>query len=254
MTQTQTTVSHSAPPPANNGAPPSQTPPHAPAFDPKEFQSQLNELKTALAEKDRAIEFWQEKATKAAPAPKAEAEEPEEDPDLLDVVTGQGVKGLEKILEKKGFVRRADVDATVQAKAAELAKERELMETYPELSNRNSEFFKTTAMHYGTLLKAGVSPAVAMELSAEKTALTFLREGKMKTPQQESEERKTRREEERRARINAQGGDKGVRTPQASEEDEELTPEQKHIARAMGITEEAYKARAAKGVAMRGVR
>jgi hypothetical protein len=254
MTQTQTTVS--ATPPA---APPTttqttQTTQQA-AVDATALERQIADLKAANGEKDRAIEFWQGKATAKPEPAAARTEAAEEDTDdILDVITSKGAKGLEQLLEKKGFVRKADVDATVNAKASELVKERELMETYPDLANKSSDFFKSTALHYGNLVKQGVSPAAAMEMAAERTELNFLREGKMKTPQQKQDEDKAEREKERRARAGAQAGDRGVRTPAASEEDEELTAEQKHIARSMGITEEAYKERAKKGVSMRGVR
>ena len=91
-----------------------------------------------------------------------------------------------------------------------------------------------------------------MEMAAERAELSLIRSGKRKTPQQQADDTKAQREQERRARIAAQAGDRGGRTAEGAEEDEELTPEQKHIVASMGITEEAYKKRAKEGVKVRG--
>lgn len=248
MTQTTVTGTGAGTPP------PPATPP--PAFDAKAMQEQIDELKASLGEKDQAITYLTEKvnAKPAAPAKQEAQTEEDDDTDVLDLLTSKGSKGLEDLLAKRGFVKRDQAETIVNAKATELAKERELMEQYPDLGNKSSEFFKTTAGHYGELVKSGVAPALAMEMAAERTELALIRAGKMKTPQQKKDDEKAQREQDRRARASAQSGDRGTRATAEAEEDEDLTPEQKHIARSMGITEEAYKARAKQGVSMKGVR
>ncbi|MBV9448556.1 MAG: hypothetical protein JO345_21940 [Streptosporangiaceae bacterium] len=249
MTQTTVSATPQSPPSAATPAAPPQ-----PAIDAAALQRQIDELKQSLGEKDRAIEFWQSKSARPEPAAKAEPVEEEPEADVLDVITSKGAKGLDELLARRGYVRKSEVEQITDAKAQAFAKEQQLLKEYPELGDHKSDFFKATAQHYGHLVKSGVAPAVAMELAAERTELAQIRDGKRLTPQQKKEEDKAQREQERRARAAAQAGDRGVRTPAESEEDEDLTAEQKHIAAAMGISEEAYKARAKKGVAMRGVK
>ena len=241
-----------------NGRPAAAAPaaaaPTAAAPDVSALQKQIDDLKSELGETRRAAEFYEQRAREvpapAAPAPAAKADD-EEDVDVLEAITVRGAKGLDELLAKRGYVRGADVDKKVDARAASLLKEQELLGKYPDLKDKKSEFFRETAQAYGELIKAGVSPNVAMELSAERTELAFMREGKIKTPS----ETKAEKERDRKARAAAQGAEGTSRTPAHSEEDDtELTPEQKRIAKAMGITEEAYAARAKKGVAMKGIK
>jgi len=90
-----------------------------------------------------------------------------------------------------------------------------------------------------------------MELASEKAELDFMRAGKL-SPDGGN---KGDRERDRLARINAQSGGGGPRRPAADEtDDDQLTAEQKQIARGMGITEEAYLKRAKAGVRMGGGR
>lgn len=244
-------VVSSAPPPA---AAPAAA---APVVDAAGLQKQIDDLKAASEENARAADFWKKKAetpapTRAAAEPAAPAEEEE---DVLDILATKGAKGLVALLAKSGYVRGEEVDARVNQKASEIQKEQALVAQYPDLKKENSEFFKETALAYGALVKQGVSKAVAMEMAAERTELKFLREGKMKTPTQQADEAKAEKDRLKRDRIAAQAGE-GVRgrAPVEEEDDAELTPEQKHIADQMGITHEAYAARAKKGVQMKGIR
>jgi hypothetical protein len=235
------------PPPA---APVAAAPP-APPVDAAAFQRQIDELKEQVAEGQRTAQYWADKAKAGAPAKPAEVHEDE--PDVLETITTKGAKGLDELLAKRGYVRGDEVDARVNARASTLVKEQELIAQYPDLRKKDSEFFKATAMHYGDLVKSGTPQALAMELAAQKTELEFMRSGKIKLPG--AEPTKEEKEAARLARIAAQSGDGGGRRPAAaSEEDEDLTPEQKHIADAMGISHEAYSARAKKGVAIKGHR
>ncbi len=222
-------------------------------------REEFEALQAQLADTTRAAEFWQEKAasTKAAPAPKP-AEEPEVD--MLELLTTRGAKGFDEYMRAKGFVSREEVERTVNNKAAQLSKEQELSQKYPDLKNERSEFFKATAVHYGKLIQQGVPETLAMELAADRAELEGIRTGKVKTPAQKAEEDKQARERERRERIQAQAGDRSGRGAMVNEEDDELSPEQEAIAVKMlagdGVSREqaieAYKKRAKAGVMMGG--
>lgn len=214
------------------------------------FQRQIDELKEQVAESNRATQYWADKAKTAAPAPAAAAVA-EEEPDVLDVLTTGGAKGFDKLASQRGFIRKAEVEQLIENRAASLTKEQELMGRFPDLKNRNSEFFKATALQYGELVKQGMPAGLAMESAADKAELEFLRSGKLKPPG--SEPTAAEKETERQRRVAAQSGERGGRrSAEAAVEDEDLTPEQKHIADAMGITHEAYAKRAKAGVSIKG--
>ncbi|HWE51392.1 MAG TPA: hypothetical protein VG273_16490 [Bryobacteraceae bacterium] len=239
--------------PAAPAQPAAGAPPAAAAASPDAagLQKQVDELRAQLTEKENAAQFWHDRAQQhAQPAKQDAAPAADDDVDILELITTKGSKGLDEYIAKKGFVRADEVDKRVNAKATAVQKEQELMGRYPGLKDRSSDFFKQTALHYGTLVKSGVAESVAMEVAAERTELQLMRDGKIKPPTQQQEDR----EAERRRRAAAQAGDTGNRGQGGDEEDEELTSDQKQIVRAMGITEESYKERAKKGVAMKGVR
>ena len=235
---------------------PEQQPPAAPAAaapPAEDLQKVIADLRQQVEESQRTAQFWAERAqTGAAPAQPAPAAEPEDDDtDVLEAITSNGTKGFESIAEKRGFVKRADVEQMIEQRATALTKEQELLGQYPDLRNRQSEFFKTTAAHYGSMIKAGTPAATAMQLAANMAELDLMRSGKLPTPNGDSD--KGSREAERLARIAAQGGGAGPRRPSGAEtDDDSLTPEQKHIAAMMGISEEAYLKRAKAGVQMGG--
>jgi cell division septum initiation protein DivIVA len=218
----------------------------------EDLQAQIAELREQVAESQRTAQFWADKAqTTPRPAPAPASAVEEEEPDVLEAITTGGAKGFDQLAAKRGFVRKSEVEALIDAKASTLTKEQALMDEYPDLKNKGSEFFKATAVNYGELVKQGTPGLVAMEMAARQTELAFLRAGKAKPDAPGADEKEARR----LARIAAQsgGGNGGRRPAAASEEDEtELTPEQKHICDAMGITYEAYAKRAKAGVAIGG--
>lgn len=248
------------PTPATPATPSAATPPvtQAPAVDAAALQREIDVLKSQVGEHQRTAEFWHGKATARDGAPKPAAPaEPEEEEDILDLITTRGAKGLDALLKKRGFVSATEVDARVDSKARQLTKEAQLVDQYPDLKKKDSEFFKLTAQHYGTLKGAGMAEDLAMETAAEKAELQLLREGKLKTAPQRAEE--ATREADRLARISAQGGERNGRGGDPGEGDDELTPEQRTAAIRLlagnGVTEEQaiekYKARAKKGIVMR---
>lgn len=241
---------------SGGGSSTSTPPPDAPTGPSKE---DYEALKAQLADTTRAAEFWQEKAS-AKPAKAEPKQEEEQEVDLLELMTTGGPKAFEKYMKARGFVSKSEVDQAVNSKAQQLSKEQELSSKYPDLKNSKSDFFKATALHYGDLIKNGVPETLAMEVAAERAELEGIRSGKVKTPAQRTDEEKAERERARLDRIKAQAGDRGGRQPDNSDDDEDLTPEQKRIAIKMlagdGVTEEQaiekYKARAKKGVLMGG--
>lgn len=219
-----------------------------PAVAAAALQAEIATLKEQVAEGQRSAQYWADKAKASTPA-KAAVAEPEDDTDVLEAITTGGAKGFDALAKKRGFIQRDEVETLINNRAASLTKEQELIGRFPDLKNQKSDFFKSTAANYGDLVKSGVPAAKAMELAAEQSELAFIRDGKIKLPG--AEPTKAEKEASRLARIAAQGGGER-RGPAAAEEDDgELDANQKRIASAMGITEDAYKKRASTGVAMR---
>jgi hypothetical protein len=238
-------------------APPPGVPSPAPAGDAAAHQKEIDDLRAQLSESQRGMQYWYEKVSGGGePAPAKPAADADADVDVLDLITTKGLKGLDEVLAKRGFARQTDVDAKVEARAQQLVKETQLVGQYPELKDPKSEFFKSTAAHYGQLKKQGVGEALAMEIAAQRTRLELLESGKAETPAQRKKKDDDQKEADRRARIAAQAGDRGNRAPEGSEDDDTVTPdEQKSIERlaeALDISvekaTERYKARAKKGV------
>lgn len=215
-----------------------------PAVDAKALQSEIDRLRGESSEKDNAIRYWHEQAkgkqpaTAAQPQPVADAEE-----DPLEVLSKRGAKGLDELLEKRGFVRKADVDNAVNQKAAIIAVENELWKEYPELKDKTSDFFKETAGHYQQLKASGVPEVEAMRTAADRAELAALKSGKRFSAAEK---------EEREARAKAQGGGKQTKAAAADpDESTALDDFQKYICEVMEITEDQYIARAKQGVTVR---
>lgn len=205
-------------------------------------------LKATAAEKEEAARYWHEQAkgkTATAATAKETKTDEETDPDLLELITSKGVKGLDEVLAKRGFVRQEDVDGKINAKATIIAAENKLGAEYPDLKDTNSEFFKATAVHYKPLVDAGVPQHIAMQLAAEKAELEGYKTGKRLTPTEKAE---------RAARAAAQNPDK-TKKAAATEEEEgtgELDDFQLALCEKMEITPEQYRARAKTGVNIGG--
>lgn len=249
------------PPP---GAPGAAAPPAAgapPAKDAAALEREIEQLKQSNGELQRTAEFWRGKASDK-PADKTPPPATEDDVDLLAVIATKGVKGLDEVLKKRGYISKEEADQLVNAKAGLLKTEEQLYDQYPELKDQNSEFFKATAAEYRQLKNAGVPEHLAMSMAAKSTALSFLESGKRKTRQQQTDETKAQKEADRLARIAAQGGDRGARTTADDEGDDEITPAEERIIRNMLMHEpgadgklptyeqavEKYRARAKAGV------
>jgi hypothetical protein len=216
----------------------------APQLDPKALQAEIERLRAESAEKENAIRYWHEQAKGGSKQPEktTAADEPESD-DILELISKKGVKGLDEILAKRGFVRAEDVEVRINQRATQIAIENELAAKYPDLKDSKSEFFQETAKHYGILLKDGVPAHLAMKLAAERAELDGFKTGKRQTQQER---------EEREARARAQAGDRGRSTAAHEPENDDLDAFQKYLCDAMEITPEQYKKRAKEGVRISG--
>lgn len=232
--------------------------------DPKaELQALKREneaLKGRVTETEESARYWHSQA-KGNPA-KGRAEEqgdgtpkPEDDETDMLELAGKGPAAMKDWLKKSGFMSAAEVQNITNAKASQLVREAQLTQRYPDLQDKDSEFFKATASEYQSLKARGVPEVEAMELAAERAELASLRTGKAtaaaspaSTGGGSAPKKKTETEEERAARIAAQAGGGGRRLAKGEDETDELTPEQQRIAEAFGITGEAYKKRAKDGV------
>jgi hypothetical protein len=221
--------------------------PAAPPQDPAQtaadvaaLQKQIDDLSKQVDEHKTATQYWHEKAT-AKPADPAPAADPEPDVDVLDLAT-KGGKAFEKYLDgwakKAGYVSANDVEARIETRAGMMAAEQRLEKQFPDLVDKNSEFFGETKKHYIALRQAGVKEGLAMEMAVEKADNIFLRSGKHKTSSQIADEKKSQKEQDRLARIAAQGGERNSRqAADPDEDDDEITPTEERIIRGMLVGE-----------------
>jgi hypothetical protein len=208
--------------------------------DAKALQKEIETLRSQVSEKDEAVRYWHGEAKKGA-QPKAETPAEDEDKtDLLDLIGTKGAKGLTEFLSKKGFVSGAEVDQRVQQRASEMLRESKLVEEYPDLSDRETPFFKATAVEYNKLVKAGVPKALATEQAARNARLAELEAG---AGGGGSDKPKPNAEAERQRRIKAQAGDKGRRGSTREDDPDTVTELEKEVCEAMGVEPGAYKKR-----------
>lgn len=185
------------------------------------------------------MQYWHGEVVKAKGATRLPSEtepDPEDDPDLLELVAGKGGLGkLTKVLEKKGFVSGAEVDRRVDQRAAQMVREGKLIDQYPDLADKESDFFKQTAVEYGKLTSAGMPKGLAMEQAAKNVRLAEFEANGGAAPLPKAADA----EAERQRRIRAQGGDKGRRTQQTETVDT-VSDDDKTVAAAMGISEKDF--------------
>lgn len=208
--------------------------------DAKALQAEVEKLRTQVSEKDEAVRYWHGQAKQGA-APKVEAPAEEEDKtDLLDLIATKGAKGLKDFMAKSGFVSAADVDARVNERAGQMLRESKLVEEFPDLSDKETPFFKATAKEYNALVKLGVPKGVAMEQAAKNARLAELEAG---AGGGGSDKPKPNAEAERQRRIKAQAGDKGRRGSTREDDPDTVTELEKEVCEAMGVEPGAYKKR-----------
>ena len=132
------------------GAPPAGTGNQPPVKDAATLQAEIDALRAQVEEKQQAAEFWQKKASAApAAAPTKPAASEEDDLDVLDAIASKGARGFDEIANKRGFIRKDEVEKLIDAKASNIAREQQLLKQYPDLGKKDSDFFKATAQYYG---------------------------------------------------------------------------------------------------------
>jgi hypothetical protein len=244
-------------------------------IDPAEHRRLQAELKAEKAnakterarakEADIAARYWNEqaKAGGGRKEPAVEAE-PEPDIDLVDVITKDGIKGLDRALAKLGYVKQSDVDSKIGATRAQIASESAVLSKYPDLADNNSPLFAKTAEIYNQLRQ---DPDMArssrlMEIAARTASAELAKGGDTRSkrrgaPEPEDQvdddfEGEESPEEARAARIARQSGDRGRRESRSDNAPEELSPLQKRLVQNLrnagaDITEAGYKQRALSG-------
>jgi hypothetical protein len=244
------------------------------------MEKQIADLTASVAELSRSNQYWHTKATerqraesdaaaKAADAARAaeddaafedlakgdehkpkEGEDDLENPDtFVDKLSTEGVAAVDAALQRRGFVRKADVVKLAAATARriventtqKLTRDQQLFERYPDLRDQHSPLFEATAKEYQSMIaedpKLERSP-VALAKAAELAALRLgVAEGGSDDYIQ---------------RTNAGMGDSGRRHSYAREGDSSLSPSQKLIADRMGVKYEDYAKVASRGVQIGG--
>ena len=233
--------------PAGSGT--ATTPP--PVVDAAALQARIAQLerdhqsaRAAAEASEENARYWHDraKATTAAPAPAAATETEDDSVDPIEVLSKEGRKGLKKLLAKEGLVSAEDVEKIVAQRVSQttttIQEEQRLYGEYPELKDRQSEFFKETKRVYQELLATDVPAVQAMGLAAKQVELEQIKAGTRLTAAQK---------EERQRRADAQSGDRsrtrGGATAADDPGDEELDSLQMQICRDMEISPEQYKKR-----------
>lgn len=215
--------------------------------------SELATAKQTITEKDQAAQFWHEKATKGATAAKAAEADPADEVDLLDVIGTKGTKGLDAVLKARGYVSKDDVQALIADTVQTVSREGKAVERFPELKDKDSDFYKQTAKNVAALAKDGIKGVAATELAAERTYLQFLDEGKMKPAavrraEAEKHVDDDEDEQDRIARGAAAGGATGRRASTPASRRAAETAEDKNLRKrvcaAFEIDEDKYIKRA----------
>ncbi len=236
-------------------------------IDPAEFKRLEKAVKAAdkrARESDQTARYWAEQA-RAQPEKKAPDPDPEpdEDIDLVSEITTNGAKGLAKVLDKLGYVKRRDVEQSIASTRNEITQDAAMLRDYPDLADTKSPFFRATAAIYNSLTaddeRAKNNPKTiryAARLAKAEMATAPRRRGDPDPDEDLDSERYD--DDPDAARIARQAGDRGRRAAGGGAQPETLDRMQKEMVanfrRAGGeITEESYMKRAKEGVRMGGV-
>ncbi|MCC7235591.1 MAG: hypothetical protein IT163_09830 [Bryobacterales bacterium] len=233
---------------------------------PEPWEAAVADLrKDVQSERERRIaaeaklETWMQ--TERSPKAKEPPPEDEEEVDLVDAISSGDKSQARKALKQLGFIPADEVETIVsqriqgarQAATTEVA----LVDAYPDLQNEKSEHYAETAKALRELEQRGITGDMALDLAADRAAarLGIVRKGKGQSAGRRAVERddegSPETESERMERIGAQSG--GGRSPRSSTlNDDDLSPAQKLIAKKFGVSEDAYRKRAKRGVSISG--
>ncbi len=238
------------------------------------LRRQLRDEQRSRREFQKAAEHWahmaQASPKPAAPAAPTPEPEPKITVDLVDALTNGDHKGVRQALREMGFVSQEEVNRTIAETRAQITRETQILQQYPELANEGSEFFKRTGQVYNELasdpslknsprlVEMAARIAKAELGTGDDTRTTRRRTAREPEPEPDEADFEEL-EEERAARISRQTGDRG-RAPARRDQDqpEELSAMQKTIVRKLQeagapIDEEKYRNRATRGVRMGGL-
>lgn len=250
-------------------------PEDATAKELRQIRQELKRERESRVEAEKASQYWQGQLRGAERTPAPKQEEPEEDVDLVDLITKDGSKGfnryMEKVLAKGGYVKKSEVEARIAQERSTIQYEASLLRQYPELENDDSPMFEQTKKEYAALIKddpaLAKSPAT-MRMAAKLAAAELKGTGKGRQTDDFDDEyeapRRSRRdddaedEDDRVRRVSSQQGVRGRRPSAQREGSDELTGIQKSIIARIqeaggNVTEESYKKRAAAGISMSGL-
>jgi len=227
-----------------------------------ELRKELEALRKTNRELDENARYWSDQArgkkVDPDPDPNLEDESPleeEEDPELADDSTDKLIddfskKGLEALV-RRGVLIKKNAREMIQKEAGKIAREivalergkmtrdANLVGTYPDLQNPESELFKETQKLY--------QAAVKKEPEARKSVLTLELCAQAAKAGLDAK-RPSREEDDRLSRVRAQSGDHGRRRSAEFEEPEDAMPPQaREIMKSFEqagyeVTEENYKA------------
>ncbi len=228
----------------------------------KRLQKELKEARKARHESDETARYWAERSRDDAPAPKVEAEPDAGEIDIVNELTANGTKGLESVLAKLGYAKKADIESRISATRSEITDQATLLRKYPDLEDDSSPFFKATAAVYNSL-KTDPHMAKSSRLIeiAARTAKAEMPQTRRRAAEPEDDDGADPRydnedeEDSHVSRVARQSGDRGRRETRSAPE--ELTTLQKKMvakfaAVGANITEESYAKRAQSGIRMGG--
>jgi hypothetical protein len=218
----------------------------------EELQRQVEHEQKLREDAEKTRDFWHGQAT-AKPIEKP-IEKKEEAPDvddlsktdLVDIVSGNNVEGLSKVvqavikktLKEMGVTTQKDVEQLVSGKLSEAKSESsgmaELVRQHPDLQDSRSELYQEAARQLDEIGKdtayQGLSDFAKVKLATKLAAAELTKPGGA-----------GKAEAARAARIAAQQGSTGSRKNSQREESDELNDEEKQAARVFGVTEDDFK-------------
>ena len=240
----------------------------------KALRRELRQARGRIGELEASERHWSEVARTRQPVEEAPEKPPaaEEEIDVIEALTDEGAKGLDKVLKRLGYARVEDIDQKIERTRGQITQDARLLGRFPDLGDEKSEFFAATAKRYEQLKKnEGIrGSGMLMELAAELAEKDL---GGGKKPQSGGRRREPEgdedddggysddraaadepeNEEDRIERVRAQAGSRGRRPAREAEPNDDLSPLQKKIAARLGVSEEAYRKRAKAGVRISGL-
>lgn len=227
----------------------------------RELREENKTLRGRVSEAEHNSQFWHNKAQGAGGGAKAAAVEEEAEPaplseDIVDALASGDTRRISKLFGEMGFVKQSEVDKAITSTRAQITEEAKLYGEYPDLQDKNSDFFKSAAAHYNDLAK---DPAMAKSPKLIEVAARLAQAdmgGREETP---APRRRDDDDADRVRRVASQSGDRGTKSSRTRDADnQDLSPAQANLiakfqAAGSSLTVENYKKQANAGVRMSGL-